>query len=48
MRDFSRYPKFNDRPHERPILTMYGRTPLGELIWLVIPLAVIILALLAR
>lgn len=43
-----RYPDFNDPLHSRSVLTAYGRTPLGELIWLCIPLAVLILALLAR
>ena len=48
MLDITRYPKFNDSPHAKPALSMFGRTPVGELIWLMIPVAVILSALLAR
>lgn len=48
MVDIVRYPKFNDRPHERPVLSMFGSTPLGELIWMLIPVAIILLALWMR
>lgn len=39
----ARYPKLNDVPHDRPMLTVYGKTAFGELIWLAIPLIVIAL-----
>jgi len=45
----SRYPSFNDPPYaERPILSVYDRIPLGELAWLVVPAAVLALAMLLR
>ncbi len=46
MNDRSRYPKFNAPLHARPVLSMYGASIWGELAWLVIPIAVITLALL--
>jgi|GEM_PF-1791406 len=48
MVDISRYPQLNDAPHERPDLTAFGATPLGELVWMLIPIAVIVLSLMAR
>jgi hypothetical protein len=48
MVDTSRYPRFNDHPHNRPVLGMFGSSPWSELIWLAIPVVVIILALLVR
>ena len=48
MLNITRYPKFNDSPHDKPTLSMFGGTPVGELIWLMIPVAVILSALLAR
>lgn len=48
MVDLSRYPRFNDHPHSRPSLSMTGKTPLGELVWVAIPILVVVLALLAR
>jgi hypothetical protein len=49
MNHVSRYPNFNNPPYGgRPVLAMYSRTPLGELIWLAIPLVVMALALLVR
>jgi hypothetical protein len=49
MNHVSRYPNFNNPPYtERPILSMYGRTVLGELVWMSIPLAVLILAVIFR
>jgi hypothetical protein len=45
----SRYPKFNDHPTDRPpILSVFGQTPLGELVWLIIPIAALVLAWLLR
>ena len=47
--DISRYPKFNDPPYIRQVgLSVYGRTPLGELIWLIIPVVILALALILR
>ncbi len=49
MNQVYRYPKFNEHPYsQRPILAMYGDTPLGELIWLAFPLLVIVLAVIFR
>ncbi len=48
MIDNVHYPELNDRPHERPILAMYGDSPLGELIWVLIPVAIVVIALLMR
>jgi hypothetical protein len=48
MTPYSRYPKLNDKPHTRPILSMYGKTWLGELVWLLIPIAVLAFGLLLR
>lgn len=48
MIDIPHYPNFNDKPHERPLLSMYGRTVFGELIWILIPIAVVALGLLIR
>jgi len=44
----TRYPKLNDTPHDRPMLSVYGRSAFGELIWLAIPLIVIALVSLLR
>jgi len=48
MINLSRYPKFNDSPHERPTLAMFGKTIAGELVWVAIPLIVLAFALLLR
>ena len=49
MTDTSRYPNFNDHPvTQRQVLSVYGDTPLGELIWLAIPVIVFVLCLLVR
>jgi hypothetical protein len=44
----ARYPQFNDAPHERPALGMFSHSAFGELIWLLIPVAVVALGLLFR
>jgi hypothetical protein len=46
--DTTRYPNFNDRPHDRPVISSAGHSLLGELVWLIAPAIVIILALLVR
>lgn len=49
MNHISRYPNFNNPPYtERPILSMYGRTGLGQLVWLIIPVIVFALAVIFR
>ena len=48
MFDLTRYPKFNDKQHERPILSMYGEGPWAEYIWLSIPVIALLLAFLLR
>lgn len=48
MIDKFRYPRFNDRPHERPVLRVYSRTVFGELMWVLVPVAVIVIGLLIR
>jgi hypothetical protein len=48
MLNLSRYPKFNDSPHNRPTLSMYGRTVAGEIAWVAIPIIVLAFALLLR
>jgi len=44
-----RYPKFNE-PFKttRPVLNLFSQSPLGELIWLAIPIVVVALALLTQ
>jgi hypothetical protein len=37
MIDTNRYPKLNDLPHEKPMLSAFGGNVLGELVWLAIP-----------
>ncbi|MBI3177032.1 MAG: hypothetical protein HYZ35_03485 [Chloroflexi bacterium] len=48
MTNVARYPSFNDLPHPRPVLTAYGNSLLGEFVWIAIPVAVFVLALLIR
>ena len=49
MNQIYRYPRFNEHPYsQRPILAMYGDTLAGELIWMVIPLLVFVLAVIFR
>jgi hypothetical protein len=49
MNTYPNYPKFNDPPYaQRPVLSVFGSTPAGELIWLVIPLIVLALAVIVR
>jgi len=48
MENLSRYPKFNDAPHVRPALTMHGRSPIGEWVWVIIPVALGVLVMVLR
>lgn len=42
-----RYPNFNDHPYtQRPVLATHGATPLGELVWLALPIIALALAFL--
>lgn len=43
MLDINRYPNFNDQPHDRPVLSVRGITPVDELIWLALPVAAAII-----
>lgn len=47
MTNPTQYPKFNDKQHERPILS-YGDGPWAEYIWLSIPVIAIALVFLLR
>ena len=43
MNSVSRYPRLNEPPFaSRPILSVHGSAPLGELIWLAIPVIVFV------
>jgi hypothetical protein len=45
----SRYPLFNEHyVNYHPVLSAYGKTPLGELVWIVIPFVLLALAFLIR
>ena len=48
MNDLSRYPYFNDPPHERPILTVSTDVPSKAWAWLLISLAIVALILFVR
>ncbi len=44
-----RYPKFNEHPMNIPTtLSAFGKTPLGELVWVAIPAIALILVWLLK
>jgi hypothetical protein len=49
MKYVHQHPQFNEHPYfERPVLAFYGKTPLGELIWLALPIIAFALVLILR
>lgn len=47
--DCSRYPLFNEHyVNYHPVLSVYGKTLLGELVWFVIPFVLLALAFFIR
>lgn len=49
MKYIHQHPQFNEHPYfERPVLAFYDKTPLGELIWLALPIIAFALVLILR
>ncbi len=49
LNDCSRYPNFNEYyANYHPVLSAYGKTLLGELVWIVIPFVLLALAFFIR